>query len=89
MQAVFGADAAQERQRLAIASRQHVMAIVDPLSGDRIAERGRAPAEPRAGLEYRTEAPASTSAVAADRPANPPPITTTSTFIRGPRKSSA
>ena len=47
-----GADPAQERERLAVAAEQHVLAVVDELAGLAIDERGRAAAQPRRGLEH-------------------------------------
>src|SRR5262245_63435660 len=48
---VRGADFAEELQRLDVTAEQHVLAVVDELSGVAIGERGRATAEPASRLE--------------------------------------
>ena len=67
-----------ESERLVIAADEHVLAVVDALAGRRIGERGGAPAQRRPRLEDEHAAPRSASAVAALRPAKPPPMTMTS-----------
>src|SRR5260370_36598247 len=47
------ADSAEEIQRLAITSHQHVLSVVDEVAGVRIGKRIRASAEHRFSLEHR------------------------------------
>ena len=70
----FGADAAEKPERLVVAAEQHVLSVVHALAGRRIGERRRTAAECRPRLEDEHPAPRSASAVAALRPAKPPPI---------------
>ena len=48
---ILGADAPEEREGVAIAAKQHVLAVVDALAGRGIGERGRAAAKRRPRLE--------------------------------------
>ena len=48
----LGAEPAQEAKRLAIRAGEHVLAVVDPLTGRGIDERRRTAAERRARLEH-------------------------------------
>ena len=70
------ADLAEEREGLDVAAEQDVLAVVDPLAGVAVAERRRAPAEPRARLEHQDpRARAAARRTAALRPAKPAPMT--------------
>src|SRR5262249_35723248 len=50
--AILRPDAPEKAERLVITAEQHVLAVVDELAGDTIAERGGAAAERTARLEH-------------------------------------
>ena len=49
----LGTDAAKKRERLRVAAKEHVLAVVDELAGDAIGEGRRPSPELRTGLEYQ------------------------------------
>ena len=78
---ILSSDFPQERKRLDVTAGQDVLAVVDDLSGLAIGKRRRPSTQPVRASSTSTPRPFAASLTAALRPANPAPITTTSTLV--------